>query len=102
MLFRSGGRALQVWHICSAAAEEVLVSRRVVLRVQDLEEAANALRDMAGVVVPGDDEAWEALLDRVAKARRKRDELLNQLAERRHQEQSELLSAFFTETSETE
>ena len=86
----TGGRALQVWHICSAAAEEVLVSRRVVLRVQDLEEAANALRDMAGVVVPGDDEAWEALLDRVAKARRKRDELLNQLAERRHQEQLEL------------
>lgn len=98
----TGGRALQVWHICSTAAEELLVTRRVVLRVADLDDAADALRDMAGMVVPGDDEAWAGLLTRVADARRRREVLLGQLAERRQVEQAELLSAFFTTTDSTE
>jgi hypothetical protein len=38
----------------------------------------------------------------VADARRRRDVLLSELAERRHVEQAELLSAFFTTTSTTQ
>lgn len=98
----TGGRALSVWHVCSTAAEELLVTRRVTLRVADLDQAVDGLRDMAGVVVPGDDEAWEALLTRVADARRRRDGLLSELAERRQVQQAELLSAFFTTASTTQ
>ena len=94
----TGGRALQVWHVCSTAAEELLVSRRVTLKVADLDEAVDRLKDMAGAVVPGDDEAWEALLQRVAEARRRRDALLAELGERRQQQQADLLSSFFTQT----
>lgn len=99
------GRPLQVWHLCFAAVEAMLVERRLEMTVSHIEAAQNELRALAGVFsrsVGGDEtlatdrqEAWEQVVRRVAEARRRRDELLQELRERRSAAQSTGMDDFF-------
>ncbi|MCB9762585.1 MAG: ATP-binding protein [Alphaproteobacteria bacterium] len=101
------GRPLQVWHLCFAGVEQLLVGRRFDLQVRDVEAASEELRTLAGVftrrtgepaaLAAGPEAAWEQVVQRVAEARRRRSELLQVLAERQQREQAEAIESFFNE-----
>lgn len=99
------GRPLQVWHLCFSAVEQLLISRRLVLRVQEVDDAADELRALAGVfdsnrdgqerVASEPQELWEQVVGEVAAARRLRAELLQSLAERQQLRQDQAIEDFF-------
>lgn len=99
------GRPLQVWHLCFAAVEAMLIERRLEMTVAHIEAAQGELRTLAGVfsrdaergeaLAADRQDAWEQVVRRVAEARRKRDELLQELRERRAAAQSAGVDDFF-------
>jgi len=89
------GRALQVWHVCFAAVETLLVERRLTLTLGDLEGATNDVRDIGMVFASGRDTdrdwAWglfelktspEQVVRMIGEARARRDQLQLELVDR--------------------
>ncbi|MCB9791366.1 MAG: ATP-binding protein [Alphaproteobacteria bacterium] len=104
------GRPLQIWHLCFAAIEHLLVSRRFELTTLDVEAASTELRALAGVFVQSEsqsvegaedggvaDAAWERVVRNIAEARRRRAELLQLREERQQREAESAMDKFFQE-----
>lgn len=106
----TGGRPLQVWHICFAAVERLLLDRRFVLRAKDLEVAAARVRGFGlddhepdtsdtsetPLITEETPAEWEEVLQRIGTARQERDRLLQILSERRRaREANEAETGFF-------
>lgn len=102
ILERTGGSPLRVWHLCYAAVEHLLLHRRLELVAADVDAVGEELYAGArppegspGVVAEDAHAAYERLLAQVAQARRRRDALLSELAERERRRGDSLDDDFF-------